>query len=103
MTPEQFVDLLDTVVEREYYDNGQLKYEQYYIEYNKLHRINGPAWSHWHSNGQLAFERYFINDKLHRLDGPAYRSWYSDGQLRHEYYYIDGKKITKEEFENHTK
>lgn len=99
MTPEQFVDLLDTTVERDYYDNGQLLFERYWID-GKLHRLDGPAIRCWGGNGELGSEHYYINGKLHRLNGPACRCWYSNGQLWYEEYWIDDKELNKEEFEN---
>ena len=54
----------------------------------------------YYENGQLGYESYWIDDKRHNPNGPAFRGWDVNGQLRDEEYWIDGKLLTKEEFEN---
>jgi antitoxin component YwqK of YwqJK toxin-antitoxin module len=54
----------------------------------------------YYENGQLRYEEYYLNDKRHNPNGPAYRRWYENGQLWYEGYYLNGKELTKEQFED---
>ena len=47
-------------IEREYYENGQIRCERYYID-NKLHRENGPAVIHYNDNNEIKTEYYCIH------------------------------------------
>jgi hypothetical protein len=66
-----------------------------YKIYDKLHRIDGPAyiWTNKHTKEKC--EQWFLNGKLHRVDGPAYFSneviygghcehWYYNGKIHRE-------------------
>jgi antitoxin component YwqK of YwqJK toxin-antitoxin module len=83
---------------RRWYDNGQLVYEVYYLN-GKLHNPNGPACRRWYENGQLDREEYCLNNKRHNPNGPAYRRWYENGQLACEEYCLNDEELTKEQFE----
>ena len=54
----------------------------------------------FYDNGQIYFEEYRLNGKPHNENGPAARSWWKNGKIRHEQYWINGKQLSKEEFEN---
>ena len=74
--------------EREYYSNGQLQSEKYWMG---DHRTDGPAHTEWHMNGQKKYEAYSVNDVYHREDGPARTWWYENAQKYSEEYYVHGK------------
>ena len=82
---------------REYYKNGNTKYEEYHINDN-LHREDGPAYVSYYENGDIKYKEYWLNGKPHRENGPAYISYNENGSLRSEYYYINGERLTKEEW-----
>ena len=44
---------------KEYHDNGQLMYEENYVNGKREGFYRG-----WHDNGQLWFERNYVNGKL---------------------------------------
>ena len=72
------------------------KSETYYTG-PRPHRIDGPAVTYWHKNGNKLYEKYYVNSKMHRLDGPAHTIWYgttnSDGtNNKHvEKYYMNAR------------
>ena len=85
--------------ERTYYQNGQIETEEWKNEDGELHRIDGPAAREWYDDGQLEREVWYINGTPHRLDGPAVRYWYDDGQLASKSWYInDVQYDTEAEF-----
>jgi len=57
----------------------------------------------YYDNGQLACEQYWINGELHNPNAPAYKYWYDNGQLKSETYWINDNNLTKEEFDNRNK
>ena len=83
---------IKTEVIWEYYDNGQLRIETYYIDGN-LYNTNGIAYKLWNNNEQS-------NGNLHNPNGPAFKHWNDNGQLISESYYINGKYLTKKQFDN---
>jgi antitoxin component YwqK of YwqJK toxin-antitoxin module len=85
-----------TVVQREHYENGKLKFEACRLN-GELHREDGPAYKRWYHNGQLKFEEWYLNGKKHREDGPAYQQWYENGQKWNESYYLNGIEYKTEE------
>jgi len=40
---------------QKYRDNGQVYYEEYFLN-SKLHNDNGPAYREYYDNGQVKFE-----------------------------------------------
>jgi antitoxin component YwqK of YwqJK toxin-antitoxin module len=87
---------------REYYDNGQIYSEGYYLD-GILHNTNGPALKYWYDHGQIGSEKYYINGKYHNPNGPALKYWNEeDGKIRSECYFLNGIELTKEEFDNRT-
>mgnify|MGYP000873933579 CR=1 FL=1 len=89
-------------VKREWHKNGQISYEEYWINGEK-HNTEGPAFRSWYKNGQIHSKVYWINGKLHNTEGPAFRSWDENGQISYEEYWINGEKLSKEECENEVK
>jgi len=83
----------------EYYDNGNIRNEQYRLN-GELHNKNGIALKSWHENGNICREEYRLNGKLHNPNGIAYKSWFENGNIWAEEYYINGKKLSKEQFDN---
>jgi antitoxin component YwqK of YwqJK toxin-antitoxin module len=51
-------------------------------------------------NGQLWHEEYWIDGELHNTNGPAYRYWDKNGKLTHDEYWVNGEQLTKEQFKN---
>jgi antitoxin component YwqK of YwqJK toxin-antitoxin module len=82
----------------EYYANGQLAYERYWLN-GKRHNPNAPAVRGWHENGQLWYEAYYLNGKRHNPNAPAVRGWHENGQLWYEQYWLNSEELTKEQFE----
>jgi hypothetical protein len=75
----------------EYYENGQIKYQKWFIN-GKLHNENGPAYISYYENGQIEYQSLFINGNRHNENGPAYISYYENGQICTKAWYINGKK-----------
>ena len=100
-----------------YYENGNIKSEEYYIDGERhredgptqisyysdglisevsyflngiRHRDQAPAIQTFYNNGKKSSELYYINNRLHREDGPAIAYWYEDGSLNSEEYHING-------------
>jgi len=85
---------------------------QYYMQYYKLHRVDGPAvirsdgTQEYIQNGKYhredgparvwnnGIQYYMQHDKLHRIDGPAII-----GTSKSPQYYINGIQTTKEGME----
>lgn len=51
----------------------------------------------YYYNGMLSREQYFLNGVRHNPNGSAHRSWYEDGQLMREEYYLNDRVLSKEE------
>lgn len=82
-----------------YHSNGNIASIQY-IVYNdpndfscSLHRLDGPAQTLWHPNGNIYAISYRVNDLPHRLDGPADIAYFDDGSICDIQYYINGERI----------
>jgi hypothetical protein len=99
----------------EYWDNGNIKKEEWFNSKGEKHSVDGPAYQSWYENGQKYIESWYFDGKLHRTDGhaispeenvyyyknnkkrrattdgPAYQSWYENGQKSIESWYFDGK------------
>jgi antitoxin component YwqK of YwqJK toxin-antitoxin module len=82
---------------RRWYENGQLEFEEYRWN-GKLHNESGPAFRQWRENGKLDIEYYYQNGKWHNAAGPACRYWYANGQLESEAYYLNGKWLKHQAF-----
>ena len=75
----------------QYYENGNKKYDKYFIE-GKLHREDGPAITQYYENGNKKYDKYFIEGKLHREDGPAIICYRENGSKEYEEYYKTGER-----------
>jgi len=75
-----------------WYENGQLKWELNYVS-GQLH--GKYIW--WYPNGQLRWVTGYNQDQRH---GQC-TMWREDGTLRGEDYYINGRKATREQWEQH--
>jgi antitoxin component YwqK of YwqJK toxin-antitoxin module len=83
-----------------WYKNGQENFRKYYINgYN--HREDGPAVIEWFEDGQIKYKNYYRYGNIHRDDGPAFQLWFKNGQGESIKYYINGKKLSKEDFEQY--
>ena len=67
--------------EKYWYENGQLKAERKYKNYEKI-----GLWKEWYSNGQQNIEGRFKNN---RRDG-IWKKWDKNGKVIHEGYYKNG-------------
>jgi antitoxin component YwqK of YwqJK toxin-antitoxin module len=74
---------METKVEREYWDNGQLRSEATYVG-GERHGLT--KW--WWSNGQLRLERAYVDGVRHGME----KWWWPDGELGSENRYVDGKR-----------
>ena len=74
-----------------YYENGNIKYMNYCIN-GVFHREDGPAVIGYYENGNIEYEKYYINDELHREDGPALIIYYQNGELSSISFYINGEE-----------
>jgi antitoxin component YwqK of YwqJK toxin-antitoxin module len=85
----------------EYYDNGNIKLVEYYNIFNKLHRIEHPAFFEviYNSICILSYSIYYIDGKIHRDNAPAYFKRTNTKIVEEKYYYynkchrIDGPAI----------
>ena len=84
---------------RVFWENGNLKREEFFNSDGQYHREHGPAYCRWYWDGKLEYEEYWLNGKLNNAAGPAVRYWYENGQLEHEAYCLNGRKLTKAEWE----
>ena len=85
---------------RTYYKNGQIETEEWRNEAGKRHRLDGPAWQAWCTNGQLGVECWYVDGRRHRLDGPAHRKWGKNGRVFIKQWYInDVQYKTEAEFQ----
>jgi antitoxin component YwqK of YwqJK toxin-antitoxin module len=84
-------------VERNYWDNGQIKSKKWYLS-GELHREDGPAVQYWYKNGQKQFEYWYLNGKKHRDNGPVYQIWYENGQIRSEKWFLNNNRYSREEW-----
>ena len=79
-------------VVKEYYPNGQIKYE---IPYHQGQRHGIRKW--WHENGQIWYETTYHQGQLHGIG----KWWYEDGQFWYENYYLYDEQVTEEEYRKH--
>jgi hypothetical protein len=84
-------------VKEEFYNNGQKRYEIWYLNGN-FYREDGPAYQSWHENGQKEYEYWILNGKLHREDGPAFQNWNENGQKEYETWSLNGIEYTREKW-----
>ena len=47
---------------RTYFKNGQIKSEVWKNEVGQYHRLDGPAFREWNTNGWLQVDVWYIND-----------------------------------------
>lgn len=75
----------DNKIKREYYDNGQIKYE---FEVNQNEKRDGRSRT-WYENGQLETEEFYIDG----LQFGTQKAWWGNGKLKYEENYNpDGKE-----------
>ena len=89
---------MEPKVKREYWDNGNIRREDWTLPNGKYHREDGPAMILYYENGNKEREQWSNNDKCHREYKPA-QTWYNkDGSIALVRYWINGKedwKITR--------
>ena len=71
---------IDTDITRIKWPNGKLKYEVHH-EFEKKHRLDGPAERWWDENGNLQTADWSIEGKKYRTYS---KQWYLNGNLKRE-------------------
>jgi antitoxin component YwqK of YwqJK toxin-antitoxin module len=51
----------------------------------------------YYENGNIKYEFYYLNGEPNSEYGPAYISYDENGNVRLEYYYLNGEILTKDE------
>ena len=74
------------MIEKEYYNNGNIRKIVYKNDRDQLHREDGPGCIMYNIDGSIEREYYYKNDEPHRLDGPSINN-YTNG---YKAYFIDG-------------
>ena len=92
-----FEEELRSKTRQDYYPNGQLQSEEWWIGNKLLHRTDGPAYQKYYPNGQLEYRGWWVNDNRHRIGGPAMESWDENGQRieSEEKYWLHGYHFSK--------
>jgi len=62
------------------------------------HREDGPAYTRYYQNGNIAHESYWVIGRRHRLDGPAVISCDETGNIIDEVYYINDVWYNKDKY-----
>lgn len=76
----------------EYYRNGNLRLYKWKFR-GRHHRIDGPACVEFHTHGRI--EIYLQFNKLHREDGPAIVHYDKNNVICKEEWFLDGYKTSK--------
>jgi antitoxin component YwqK of YwqJK toxin-antitoxin module len=71
-----------------YYPTGEKLSETYYLNGLK-HRIGGPAYIVYHSNGNIKILKWYENDKTHNVDDAAFVSFYENGKVHVKKWYLN--------------
>jgi antitoxin component YwqK of YwqJK toxin-antitoxin module len=90
---------VESKCERKFWDNGNIRSEEFRNQHGKRHNEHGTASRTWYKDGKIDYEDYWRNGKLHNEHGPAFRSWYKNGKLACEEYWLEGKLFPKAEWE----
>ena len=81
----------------QYNTEGILIEAAYYVD-DILHRIDGPAIIDYHNNGNISSERYIVDSTLFRADGPARIEYTSTGEAFGEKYYFQNGEFDMKNF-----
>ena len=79
-------------IEKAYWPNGKLQYEEAY-QNSKYHGVCRG----WYESGQLRYEWPHQNGQPHGVC----KWWHEDGLLRREHYYLYGEQVSQEEYREH--
>jgi len=93
------VDTVTLECKQVFYDNGQIRVEQYKSN-GQFHNPNGVAYRSWHENGQKKSEGYWLDGELHNFNGVAMRICLKNGEIFIEQYWVNGIQLTKEQFDH---
>ena len=88
--PSKVLHRVDQPAYISYYQSGEVRYEQYYLD-GKLHRVDQPAYISYYQSGEVYYEYYYLDGKIHRIDQPASIEYYQSGEVRYERYFLDNK------------
>jgi hypothetical protein len=72
--------------------------EEWLDKDGEFHREDGPACTTYYENGNIKYENYYINGNKHRENGPAYVSYYENGNIKFKIYYLNDKLCTNENY-----
>lgn len=70
------------------------------------HNLNGPAVIEYYDNGDLWAEWYYVEGFLHKENGPAVITYSEQKEIIESVYFLNGQEIninSQEEFENYKK
>lgn len=79
-------------VKKDYYNNGQLKFEHPNYEGQRHGTARG-----WYRNGQLWHEMQYHQGQRHGIE----RGWHNNGRLSYKMHWLYDKEVTKEEYREH--
>ena len=77
-----------------YYENGEIAYENWYLD-GLPHRENDqPAFKVYWESGEIEREKWYLNGELHREDNqPAVIVYDESGEIVSEEWHLDGELI----------
>jgi hypothetical protein len=82
-----------------YYADSKLVFTDRWLDSNfDFHRLNGPAFVMYASNGSTLCQNWCIHGRLHREDGPAIID-----NVKLPYYYLGDVGFTKPEYDERLK
>jgi antitoxin component YwqK of YwqJK toxin-antitoxin module len=73
-----------------YCEKYVLRYE---MGFQPVHRLDGPAYVLYYESGQIKYKQYYVNNRAHRLDGPASIHYFESGKIKLEEYYLNGNHV----------
>lgn len=82
------------MIEKGYYNDGNLKNEIHYRNGMK-HNEKGPAIINYRKNGSIESKEWYQNNLLHNVNGPAVKFFDQYGNVIKMKWYIYGKEFFK--------
>lgn len=79
-----------------YYPSGQISCQIWKDAGGNFHRIDGPAYIEYSSDGVVLEENWLIDDFEHRVVYPAIIKWNEQGEIVEFTYYNCGVDITRD-------
>ena len=76
----------------DYYTSGKISSKAWYSN-GKYHRIDGPAYTEYHSSHETIFCKcWYLNGLPHRENGPTYIEYTESGDIYCKQWYLHGKQ-----------